>query len=161
SSGTRRRSGSGSVSITCRRIDHDSSASILRQVIDTDPDPLRRRVPELPRDLELICLKCLAKRPADRYPTAEALAGDLRLFLEGRPVSVRPAGPGERLMKWARRNPTVAVLLAAIAVVAAVGFAGVTAGFLRAEARGRDLAAANESLGNTLADLEASRNDLA
>jgi WD40 repeat protein len=144
-----------------RPFDGGDAFSVLRKVVDTDPEPPRKRVPDLPRDLDLICLKCLAKRPADRYPTAAALADDLRRFLDGRPVSVRPTGPGERLTKWARRNPTVAALLAALLVVTAIGFAGVTVGFVRAEARGRDLTTANEELGKTLTDLETSRNDLA
>src|SRR5262249_28520895 len=88
-----------------RPFDGDESWSVLRRVIDTDPDPPRKRVPGLPRDLELICLKCLAKRPADRYPTADALADDLRRFLDGRPVSVPPAGPGGRLAEGARPHP--------------------------------------------------------
>jgi WD40 repeat protein len=151
-----------------RPFDGDESWSVLHSVIDTDPDPLRKRVPTLPRDLDLICLKCLAKRPAERYPSAAALADDLRQFLDGRPVSVRPAGPGERLTKWARRNPTVAALLAALAVVTAVGFAGVTVGFVRAETRSRDLQKANADLTEMwieyaalTRDLTRSRNDLA
>src|SRR5262249_21936220 len=94
----------------------DEPWSVPRRVIATDPAPPRKRAPGLPRALELICLKCLAKRPADRSPTADALADDLRRFLDGRPVSVRPAGPRERLTEGGRRNPTHAPLLAGLAV---------------------------------------------
>src|SRR5262249_53522229 len=62
----------------------------------------------VPRDLELICLKCLEKDPAERYPTAGALAADLARFAAGEPVSVRAAGVVERAAKWARRKPTLA-----------------------------------------------------
>ena len=65
-------------------------------------------MPGLPRDVELICLKCLAKDPAERYPTAGALAADLHRFAAGEPVSVRAAGVVERVAKWARRKPTLA-----------------------------------------------------
>ncbi len=79
-------------------------------------DAVRTRPPErptkwnakVPRDLELVCLKCLEKNPADRYPTAEALANDLRHWAAGEPVSVRAAGAVERVAKWARRKPTLA-----------------------------------------------------
>lgn len=101
---------------------------LMRQIADDPPEPPRKRAPTLPRDIELVCLKCLEKRPADRYPSAAALADDLRRFAAGEPVSVRPAGLLERGYKWARRKPTVAALYAAtaagallVAVAAAVG----------------------------------------
>jgi hypothetical protein len=72
------------------------------------PEPPSKRSANIPRDLELICLKCLEKNPADRYPTAGTLADDLRRFAAGEPVSVRAAGALERVAKWARRKPTVA-----------------------------------------------------
>jgi tRNA A-37 threonylcarbamoyl transferase component Bud32 len=72
------------------------------------PEPPSKRSANIPRDLELICLKCLEKNPADRYPTAGALADDLRRWADGEPVSVRAAGAVERVAKWARRKPTVA-----------------------------------------------------
>jgi tRNA A-37 threonylcarbamoyl transferase component Bud32 len=64
--------------------------------------------PKVARDLELICLKCLAKEPTERYPTAGALAEDLQRFVAGEPVSVRAPGMVERAAKWARRKPTLA-----------------------------------------------------
>ncbi|MCI0702836.1 MAG: serine/threonine-protein kinase, partial [Planctomycetia bacterium] len=144
-----------------RPFDADDTLAVLRKVTDESPASPRAHVPGLPRDLELIALKCLEKQPADRYPSAAALGDDLTRFLEGKPVSVRPAGVGERFVKWCRRNPVVACFSAALVFVALLGFAGVTWGFLKAESRGKDLVKANDNLNTTLDDLTKSRNDLA
>ncbi len=82
-----------------------SRADILRRVLTDEPTPLRRVRPDVPRDLELICLKCLAKEPAGRYSTAESLAADLGHFLAGEPISVRSVRPWERAWLWSRRHP--------------------------------------------------------
>ena len=86
----------------------DSVIDTLDAVRTSLPEPPTKRNAKVPRDLEMICLKCLEKDPADRYPTAEALADDLRRFAAGEPVSVRAAGAVERVAKWARRKPTLA-----------------------------------------------------
>src|SRR5690606_11297977 len=85
-----------------------------------------RLVPGLPRDLETICLKCLRKEPAKRYASADELPGDLRRFLERRPILARRVGPLGRLARWGLRNPAVAGLSAAVAVAVVAGFGGVT-----------------------------------
>src|SRR5262249_38663885 len=72
-----------------------------------------RLVPQVPRDLELLCLKCLNKEPAQRFATAGALADELRRFQEGRPIKTRPAPLWEQAWKWARRQPAAAALVAA------------------------------------------------
>src|SRR5205085_6773434 len=104
--------------------DGDSVMAVLRRVTDEEPDPPRNRRPGLPRDVELVCLKCLRKDPAERYPTAGELADDLERFARGEPVSVRATGQLERAYRWARRNPAraAAVLFGgAAAARAAVG----------------------------------------
>jgi tRNA A-37 threonylcarbamoyl transferase component Bud32 len=81
------------------------------QVLDRDPPRPRTLNPQIDRDLEAICLKCLEKNPQDRYATAEALAQDLERWLAGQTIRARRAGLGKRLLKWAKRNPPWAILL--------------------------------------------------
>jgi WD40 repeat protein/serine/threonine protein kinase len=104
----------------------ETPAETIRQVISDDPIAPRVLRPEIPRDLETICLHCLHKDPARRYPSAAALAEDLRRFLAGRPIQARPASAWERSLKWARRRPALAAL-AALAVTVGLGAAGAMA----------------------------------
>jgi hypothetical protein len=90
---------------------------ILRRAAAEEPIPPRRLRADVPRDLETICLKCLRKEPAGRYARADALAGDLRRFLDGQPIQARPAGLGEKAVKWLRRRPGAAGLLAVSAAM--------------------------------------------
>jgi serine/threonine-protein kinase len=83
----------------------------LVQVIERDPPAPRRLNRRVPRDLERICLRCLAKPPADRYPSAAAVGDDLDRFLAGEPIDARPSGPLQRLARWARREPPLAMRL--------------------------------------------------
>jgi hypothetical protein len=98
-----------------------SKMMMLLQVLHDEPRPPRKINDKVPRDLETICLKCLEKEPAKRYATAEALAEDLRCYLKGEPIAARPAGALERMVKWARRRPAVAALLAALVLIFAAG----------------------------------------
>ncbi len=107
---------------------------VLKQVLEEEPQPPRRLNDRIPRDLETICLKAMAKEPRLRYPTAGDLAADLRRWLNGESIHARPAGRLERLARWCRRNPRVAILsslvfgllalLATGSTVAAVWIAG-------------------------------------
>ncbi len=114
----------------------------LDAVRSDPPEPPSKRGANIPRDLELICLKCLEKNPADRYPTAGTLADDLRRFAAGEPVSVRAAGAVERVAKWARRKPTVAAAYAlGLLALLLGGLGGAAIWQWRAAARARDVAA--------------------
>jgi Flp pilus assembly protein TadD len=96
----------------------------LKQVVADEPVPPRRLQPRVPRDLEIICLKCLQKEPAGRYASAAALADDLRRWQAGEPIQARPVGRGERALKWVRRNPVSAALLAVLLLTVVAGGGG-------------------------------------
>jgi WD40 repeat protein len=87
----------------------------------------------VPRDLETIVLKAIAREPAQRYATAAALAEDLLRYLEDRPIRARRISWAGRLLRWGRRNQAVASLLMSVVVTLAVGFAVSTAQWMRAE----------------------------
>ena len=87
----------------------------LRQIVQAEPPSLASQRTGIPRDLEAITARCLAKAPADRYRSAGDLALDLRRFLAGKPTAARPAGPLKRGVKWARRRPALTGLLLVIA----------------------------------------------
>src|SRR5262249_15988915 len=112
----------------------------LEQVRNQDPIPPSRFQPRLPRDLETICLKCLEKEPHKRYAEGWARAEDLRRFRAGKPVRARPIRAWERIVKWARRRPAIAALLALVVFVTALGFGLVTWQWLRAATAGQALA---------------------
>ena len=103
----------------------ETTAETLRQVIEQEPTPPSRWNATVPRDLEVICLKCLRKEPHRRYPSAAALAADLRRFERREPITARPSGPLERSVRWLGRRRVQA---AALALGTLLGFALVGAG---------------------------------
>lgn len=103
---------------------------VLLQVTTEDPRPPRRLNDRIPRDLETICLKAMAREPRRRYRTAAALAVDLRRWLTGETVRARRAGLVERLWTWVRRRPALAVAMALSAVVLVVVLGQPAAAFL-------------------------------
>lgn len=94
----------------------DNPLDTLQQVATQDPVPPRQWQPKIPRDLETICLKCLAKEPHRRYASALALAEDLERFLAGAPIHARPVGPLERALRWCRVYPARAALVGVVAL---------------------------------------------
>jgi WD40 repeat protein len=99
---------------------------VLQQIQQREPQLPRQLNPRVNRDLEIICLKCLDKDPHRRYATAEALAEDLEHWLAGKPIKARPVGKAERLWRWCRRNPVMASLSGAAAVLLGVVMVVVT-----------------------------------
>jgi tRNA A-37 threonylcarbamoyl transferase component Bud32 len=97
----------------------------LRQILDEEPAAPRRLNKALPPELETVVLKALAKRPEDRYASAQELADDLRRFLDDRPVRARRLGLRVQAAKWARRHRRV-VGAAVLGLVAAVLVLGAT-----------------------------------
>jgi serine/threonine protein kinase len=107
--------------LTGERPFRGSRQMLLLQVLNDEPRPPRQLNDRVPRDLETVCLKAMAKAPARRYATAGELADDLRRWLRGEPVRARPVGRAERLGRWCRRNPVAAGLLLAVSLSSAVG----------------------------------------
>lgn len=91
-----------------------SVVETLRRIVHEDPQSLRRALPGMPRDLETICFKCLAKDPAQRYATALDLADDLRRYLTAEPIRARPPGRLVLLFRSVRRRPVIAGLAASL-----------------------------------------------
>ena len=104
--------------------DGQDRQELLRRIASEDPTPPRQLDPTIPRDLETIVLKAMAKEPEGRYATALDLAEDLRRFLADEPIRARRPGPAERLAKWAKRHRVALASAAAALVIAmAVGSA--------------------------------------
>jgi WD40 repeat protein/serine/threonine protein kinase len=110
---------------------------LLHQVLHDEPWPPRRLNDRIPRDLETVCLKAMAKELGRRYQRAAELAADLRRFLEGRLIHARPPGRGEKLWRWSRRNPMVAGLMAAVAATLVLGMAASSYFAIQAAKRAR------------------------
>jgi eukaryotic-like serine/threonine-protein kinase len=94
---------------------HDRQ-ELLRKIAQEEPTPPRQLDPTIPRDLETIVLKAMAKEPEGRYSTALEMADDLRRFLADEPILARRPGPAERLAKWSKRH-RAALASAAIVLV--------------------------------------------
>jgi serine/threonine protein kinase/Tfp pilus assembly protein PilF len=111
--------------------DEQDRNMLIKQVMGTEPPRLDRLNPAIPRDLATVVHKAVDREPGRRYATAAELAADLQRFLADEPIQARRLSPRERLWRWCRRNPAVAGLTAAVALllvgmtVAALTFAAV------------------------------------
>ncbi len=126
----------------------DSTLAVLEKVKRETITPPGALNPAVPRDLELICLKCLQREASDRYATAVEVADDCGRFLRGEPVSARAPRLGERLLVWTRQHRLAAGMSGALLLSLVLGL-GLTfwqwrraeAHLLRAESSGAELAA--------------------
>ena len=120
---------------------------VIKQVTTMEPTPLDRLRPDVPRDLVTIVHKAIRKEPSRRYQTAGAMAADLQRFLDDQPILARRSSAAERAWRWCRRNPAVAGLLGAVAMLL-VGVATVStiAAFHISGARDEATRSAREAL---------------
>ncbi len=100
-----------------------TQARLIERVLREDPVRPRAIDPKIPRDLETIALKAMAKEPMSRYASASEMAEDFRLYLAGEPIRARRVGPFERAIRWSKRNPAVAGLASAFVLAVTIGLA--------------------------------------
>jgi serine/threonine protein kinase len=114
----------------------ESLAGMLRHIQESSPAPPRSIDQTIPLDLETICLKCLEKRPEDRYVSAACLSEDLQRFLDGRPVLARRLPLSAQWWRWGQRNRRLAASFAfSVLLLAVMAFGGVLFGLNQSDLR--------------------------
>ena len=111
----------------------ESAQATLTLVLESALRSPRQLTPGLPRDLEAIILKCMAREVSERYATARALADDLTRFIENRPVRARPLSAPQRVLRWSRRQPYLAAFAVLFTVSLLLGIVGIATQWRRAE----------------------------
>jgi serine/threonine protein kinase/formylglycine-generating enzyme required for sulfatase activity len=106
--------------LTGQRPFKGNSQLLIHQVLHAEPKVPRKLNPDVPIDLQTICLKAMEKEPSRRYQSAADIADDLRRFLKGEPISARPISHWERGRRWSRRNPKLATSALAIGLLLVV-----------------------------------------
>src|SRR5262245_6518887 len=139
----------------------DTPLQTLMHVLDTEPARPRSIDVNVDRDLETIALKCLEKEPTKRYPSAFALADDLERWLRGEPIQARPSTSLERAIKWAKRRPAAAALVAVSVAGTVVLLAGLTAAVLIISDKARQTAEALDRESDSLKRESDARGKLA
>jgi serine/threonine protein kinase len=114
-----------------------SREELLHQLSSVDPPRPRAHAKRLPRELEIIFSKAMAKDPADRYQTARALAQDLDRFLRDQPIRAKPPSTWDQMVKWTRRHRSFAITALLLLSVIAVGLFAATLLIAREQARTR------------------------
>ena len=122
--------------------DGPTALAVIRRVLGEEALSPSRLQPGVPRDLVTVCLQCLEKEPRKRYASALDLGEDLCRVLAGEPIQARRVGAAGHMVRWCRRRPLVAALIALLAGSFLAGFSGVTWKWLEADEQ-RDLANAN------------------
>ena len=127
--------------LTGRRPHQRSShLATLKAIESEEPKSPRSLNREIPVDLEAICIKCLQKDASQRYSSAHELSADLRLWLDGMPVSARRVRSWEKMVRWCQRNPALAAALFFAFMSLAVGLSMTTWKWLESD---RNLSLAN------------------
>ncbi len=126
-----------------------SPIETMRRAVEREPDPL----PRVPRDLQTVCLKCLAKQPEHRYSSAAALAEDLERFARGEPVAAVPLTAVQSAWRWARRRPGVALLIVGCMLSLAAGVGGIAWQWHKAERARQGESLALHRVTETVVDL--------
>lgn len=146
----------------------ESAIETLRQVVDVEPPSVRSLNPSIAKDLETICQKCLMKSPAQRYSTALDVADELGRFQRGEPILARPVSRIEKAVRWSRRKPAAAALIASLGVLTlllAIGgpFTAITQNRLRkaAETNEQRATLSAEQERSARAEADESRQELA
>src|SRR5262249_37065319 len=124
--------------------DQTPTPELMRRIQVEEPERPRKYHPRLSRDLEAIVLKCLEKDAGRRYATARELARDLERFQAGEAVKARPVGRMQRTWRWCRRNPALAGMLTALALVIVGSLVGLTLLYLNAERQRQGIEAVNK-----------------
>jgi len=135
---------------------------LLHQVLTEDPRSPRSLNDRIPKALETICIKAMAKEPGRRYQAAADLGSDLRRFVAGEPIRARPMGRWERSVRWVRRRPALAVLIgvstaAMLAVLTVISVKNAQLKLERDFARGQETIAAEQRDAATKAKEEVDR----
>jgi WD40 repeat protein len=120
----------------------ESHLDTVLQVLERPPVPPHRLRQDVPRDLETVCLKCLEKDPGRRYGSAQELAEDLERWLSGAPIRARRSSVWERGLKWVRRRPAAAALVA-VSFVAFMAMVGLAVGLVYNDRLGKALGQAD------------------
>ncbi|WP_372370537.1 protein kinase [Candidatus Uabimicrobium sp. HlEnr_7] len=103
----------------------ESYYDILNKVFHEDPIPPRELQPDIPKDLQAICLKALQKKPQNRYDNARNFAKDLKNFIEHKSVNARPISIWQKLSKYTKRHRVglfISALIFGFLVVSVVGY---------------------------------------
>ncbi|VTU01986.1 serine threonine protein kinase : Protein kinase family protein OS=Singulisphaera acidiphila (strain ATCC BAA-1392 / DSM 18658 / VKM B-2454 / MOB10) GN=Sinac_7050 PE=4 SV=1: Pkinase [Gemmataceae bacterium] len=139
----------------------DSLAGLVEAIATRTPEPPSGFVAGLPREIDWVCRKCLAKHPHHRYASAADVAADLDRFLAGEPVHARVHPPAERLVRWARHNPLLAATSAAVLVTAVSGLVATVVLLQRVERQLAESTAERREAEERIAQLTAERDEQA